>query len=544
MQQMSSILLGSSSKTANAQVAGAMEDTVQTTDNKSFLSVFNQASQSELDKTQKNTNAEVISENNGESVTEEADVELIFAQIGLAENFEKNVGTEQSGKDLPLKTDVSQTLLSEDLSSEDLSSEDSPPVNKVFQESLLQADSELVLIDETQHSTDKALLNTELPINELPINDLLNDADLNTASFLNSLSTEQVSALSQFSSMTEAELAALNPAELNKLITNFNQQQLANNGLILPLMSQTDSNGQTVLHSADKNLNSESHSAELKGTDSGLRGTDADKVANASSVSAAQAANAEKVAAETKVISDSKKLDINNTDKETTSVNLTKAEINVSLDKPTSKVAFNNALLSAAKDSAANSSINSSSIQDAAKDSESIDVKSLQNQSSFTPQHKSDVPQFQLSLRQGAESAVQMQDMIQKFAPVMKQQLITMVGQGVQHAEIRLDPAELGHMVVKIQVNGEQTQVQFQVAQTQTKDLIEQAIPKLREMLAEEGLQLADSHVSQDGESQKKSEYDEQNSNGDSMLDEIAAQELDIATKHAKSSNSAIDYYA
>ena len=79
----------------------------------------------------------------------------------------------------------------------------------------------------------------------------------------------------------------------------------------------------------------------------------------------------------------------------------------------------------------------------------------------------------------------------------MKQQLITMVGQGAQHAEIRLDPAELGHMVVKIQVNGEQTQVQFQVAQSQTKDLIEQAIPKLREMLAEEGLQLADSHVSQ-----------------------------------------------
>ncbi|MCL1066544.1 flagellar hook-length control protein FliK [Shewanella olleyana] len=521
MQQMSSILLGSSSKTANAQVAGAMEDTVQSTDNKSFLSVFNQASQSELDKTQIAVKAEVTNENNGESQTEEADVELIFAQIGLAENFDKNAEAEQSGKDLPLEADASK-------------------------ESLLQADTELVLIDETQHSTDKVLLNSELPIN-----DLSNDTDLDSATFLNSLSTEQVSALSQFSSMSEAELAALNPAELNKLISNFNQQQTANNGLTLPLMGLAESNGQRVVNSAVQNLNSESNSAELKAAASGLRGTD--KVANASNVSAAQATNAEKVAAENKAISDSKKLDINNTDKETTSINLTKAEINVSLDKPTSKVAFNNALLSSAKDSATNSAINTGSTNmssinisslDSMKDSESIDVKALQNQSSFTPQHKSDVPQFQLSLRQGTESAVQMQDMIQKFAPVMKQQLITMVGQGVQHAEIRLDPAELGHMVVKIQVNGEQTQVQFQVAQTQTKDLIEQAIPKLREMLAEEGLQLADSHVSQDGENQKRSEYDEQNSTGDSMLDEIAAQELDIATKHTKSSNSAIDYYA
>ena len=47
-----------------------------------------------------------------------------------------------------------------------------------------------------------------------------------------------------------------------------------------------------------------------------------------------------------------------------------------------------------------------------------------------------------------------------------------------------------------------------------------------------------------DGESQQKSEYDEQTATGDNLLDEIAAQEIDIAAKHAKSSNSAIDYYA
>ena len=116
----------------------------------------------------------------------------------------------------------------------------------------------------------------------------------------------------------------------------------------------------------------------------------------------------DKVAAENKAVADASKLDGKNSDKDGSTINLTKAEINVSLDKPTSKVAFNNALINTA-----NNSSNAGISTDLSQESEAIDIKSLQNQSSYTPQHKSDVPQFQLSLRQGAESVVQMQDMIQ-----------------------------------------------------------------------------------------------------------------------------------
>ena len=169
----------------------------------------------------------------------------------------------------------------------------------------------------------------------------------------------------------------------------------------------------------------------------------------------------------------------------------------------------------------------------------------MQNQSSFTPIHKSDVPQFQLALKQHGESQVQMQEMIQRFSPVMKQQLITMVSNGIQQAEIRLDPPELGHLMVKIQVHGDQTQVQFHVAQTQTRDLIEQAIPRLREMLAQEGLQLADSQVSQggggrDGQSQESSQGTSQQHD----LDENSALEHTMFQNHSESLQSGIDYYA
>ncbi|MCS6113342.1 flagellar hook-length control protein FliK [Shewanella baltica] len=159
--------------------------------------------------------------------------------------------------------------------------------------------------------------------------------------------------------------------------------------------------------------------------------------------------------------------------------------------------------------------------------------------------NRQETMQVQLSLRQGVDQQNQMQEMIQRFSPVMKQQLITMVSQGIQHAEIRLDPPELGHMLVKIQVHGDQTQVQFHVTQTQTRDLVEQAMPRLRELLQEQGMQLADSHVSQGGQGERREGGfgDGGGSNG-TDVDEISAEELHLGLNQATSVNSGIDYYA
>ncbi|MBW8185166.1 flagellar hook-length control protein FliK [Shewanella nanhaiensis] len=173
--------------------------------------------------------------------------------------------------------------------------------------------------------------------------------------------------------------------------------------------------------------------------------------------------------------------------------------------------------------------------------------KLQQTSSLLSPQpQRTDIAQIQVSLRQSNEQQVQLQDMIQRFAPVMKQQLVTMVSQGVQHAEIRLDPPELGQLMVRIQVQGDQTQVQFQVAQHQTRDLIEQAIPRLKDLLSEQGMQLTDSHVSQENSNNGEGEQASED-NGDqftSELDEISAEESLISSKQATSYRSGIDYYA
>jgi flagellar hook-length control protein FliK len=159
---------------------------------------------------------------------------------------------------------------------------------------------------------------------------------------------------------------------------------------------------------------------------------------------------------------------------------------------------------------------------------------------------RGDMPQFQLSLRQELTQQYQMQDMIQRFAPVMQQQLITMVSKGIQQAEIRLDPPELGQMMIRIQVQGDQTQVHFQVAQHQTRDLLDQALPRLREMLAAQGMQLADGQVAHDGAGREGKAREQQTFPGFSAedLDDFTAEEPKLTANMTTSYPSGIDYYA
>ncbi|MGS0682913.1 flagellar hook-length control protein FliK [Shewanella sp. 125m-7] len=171
-----------------------------------------------------------------------------------------------------------------------------------------------------------------------------------------------------------------------------------------------------------------------------------------------------------------------------------------------------------------------------------LQAQALQQQSGLTRQ---ELPQFQLALKQVGEQTPSMQQMIQRFSPMMNQQLITMVSNGVQHAEIRLDPPELGQMMVRIQVQGDTTQVQFHVSQHQTRELVEQAMPRLREMLAEQGMQLTDGQVSQGG---RNADGEQGNGHGSAHgaveTDDISAEELHTRSNLSTSSASGIDYYA
>jgi len=73
-----------------------------------------------------------------------------------------------------------------------------------------------------------------------------------------------------------------------------------------------------------------------------------------------------------------------------------------------------------------------------------------------------------------------------------------MVNSQMQRAEIRLDPPELGSLDIRLNIaKDNQATVMFYVSNATAKEAIESAIPRLREMFEQQGLNLGDVDVSQ-----------------------------------------------
>lgn len=71
-----------------------------------------------------------------------------------------------------------------------------------------------------------------------------------------------------------------------------------------------------------------------------------------------------------------------------------------------------------------------------------------------------------------------------------------MANQNVQMAELRLNPPNLGPLEVRLQVDGDRTHINFVAPQAAVREALDAALPRLREMFAEGGLNLGDVTVS------------------------------------------------
>ena len=75
--------------------------------------------------------------------------------------------------------------------------------------------------------------------------------------------------------------------------------------------------------------------------------------------------------------------------------------------------------------------------------------------------------------------------------------LVWMAAQRLGHAEIRLNPEHLGPIEVRVQVDGTQVNAEFNSAHAAVRQSIEASMPRLREMLGQQGLQLGQADVGQ-----------------------------------------------
>ncbi len=85
-----------------------------------------------------------------------------------------------------------------------------------------------------------------------------------------------------------------------------------------------------------------------------------------------------------------------------------------------------------------------------------------------------------------------------QWAEEIGSRMTMMVEQGKHTASLRLSPEHLGPLEVRITMNGDQASVQFGAAHVDTRNAIENALPRLREMFASTGLSLADANVSRE----------------------------------------------
>ncbi|WP_297808930.1 flagellar hook-length control protein FliK [uncultured Methylophaga sp.] len=92
------------------------------------------------------------------------------------------------------------------------------------------------------------------------------------------------------------------------------------------------------------------------------------------------------------------------------------------------------------------------------------------------------------------------------WGQVMSSRVAWMAKEGIQEAELRMNPARLGPVEVKLHVQNDQASVTFLAQQSATRDALEQALPRLRESFAENGMQLTDAQVGEQEQQQEQSE--------------------------------------
>jgi len=129
------------------------------------------------------------------------------------------------------------------------------------------------------------------------------------------------------------------------------------------------------------------------------------------------------------------------------------------------------------------------------------------------------------------------------------QQLVRLSQNGVeQRVELQLHPAELGPLTVSLKVGDQGAQAQFLSAHAPVRQALEQAIPQLREALAEQGISLGETSV---GEQHNGNRDTPPQPSGDMLAsagaresDEGAAGNSDTGVTHELNLDGRVDLYA
>ncbi|HHQ4467663.1 TPA: flagellar hook-length control protein FliK [Aeromonas veronii] len=137
--------------------------------------------------------------------------------------------------------------------------------------------------------------------------------------------------------------------------------------------------------------------------------------------------------------------------------------------------------------------------------SQSQTVQHGQNSQTQPQVADSRAPAAETTLRREPQSLPHLKLASQEAPAELHQKVNVMLAEKLQQAEIQLDPLGLGKMKIQIQMGADsQANVHFVVQHGQTREMLEQAMPQLRDMLAGQGIQLGQTQVQQQSQQQQQ----------------------------------------
>ncbi|MGL6308395.1 flagellar hook-length control protein FliK [Aeromonas veronii] len=167
-------------------------------------------------------------------------------------------------------------------------------------------------------------------------------------------------------------------------------------------------------------------------------------------------------------------------------------------------------------------------------------------------------PAAETTLRREPQNLPHLKLASQEAPAELHQKVNVMLAEKLQQAEIQLDPLGLGKMKIQIQMGADsQANVHFVVQHGQTREMLEQAMPRLRDMLAGQGIQLGQTQVQQQSQQQQQQQQGQPTFNGQGQQGQSSGQprsgnglvEGELTTSNpsllVESTNgSGIDFYA
>lgn len=182
---------------------------------------------------------------------------------------------------------------------------------------------------------------------------------------------------------------------------------------------------------------------------------------------------------------------------------------------------------------------------------------SLASQSITGHAHSSAQPQMQFSPM--ATQVLNVQVGTQEWQQQLNQQIVMFSRNGLQKAELRLHPEELGSLHIRMKIEDGQAQLHLASQNGQVRSVLENAMHQLRQALSENGIQLTQSQVSSDTndswQQQNMSDSSQfsgdgadnhQGSEGNSLqlASETALQKITLTPQEVASARGGVDIFA